>query len=585
MGSPISVLRFSRLATVRRRWREHRGEDVLGRGLADRAGDPDHGAAQRAPPRGGQALQGRERVVGRDHGSGPRAARRVGVLGRRPAPPTRRRPAPAPRSARRRRARRPARRRGRRAPTARESITARAGRRRAAPGATSRPPAACGDLLRRPRAHAAPRGRRRRRRRAPCGRPRTPGSCSWPLPATTTTSPGAARRDGALDGRAAIDASRSRRRGAPCGDLGHDRLGVLAARVVGGDDRHVGAARPPRAPISGRLPRSRSPPAPKTTISRPRVSSRAVRSAVLQGVGLVRVVDDDREGLALVDGLEAPGHAPGAPAAPRGDRRVVDAQRARHDDRAERVEDVEAARQRRAQLEPVDREGRAARVGASTAVARTWASGASRPMRIALGKSRGQARAVGVVDVDRPRSSRPGLEQPPLGQEVVLHVGVEVEVVLREVGEDRRRPVDGVGAVQGERVARDLHDDRVVAGGEHVGEGALQVDRLGRGARHGVLLAADDRGHGAEQAGRRPARLEQRAHEEGRRRLAVGAGDPDRGQPRGRVAGQRGGGGRHRGAHVVDEDLRHARCPAGAARRAPPRRARSRRRRSRGRRA
>ena len=41
------------------------------------------------------------------------------------------------------------------------------------------------------------------------------------------------------------------------------------------------------------------------------------------------------------------------------------------------------------------------------------------------------------------------------------------------------------------------------------------------------------------------------------RRLAVGARDPDRGQPRGRVAGQRGGGGRHRGAHVVDEDLGH----------------------------
>ena len=65
-------------------------------------------------------------------------------------------------------------------------------------------------------------------------------------------------------------------------------------------------------------------------------------------------------------------------------------------------------------------------------------------------------------------------------------------------------------------------------------------------------------GHRAEQAGRAPARLQQRAHEEGRRRLAVGAGDPDRGQPRGGVAGQRGGGGRHRGAHVVDEDLGHA---------------------------
>jgi hypothetical protein len=53
------------------------------------------------------------------------------------------------------------------------------------------------------------------------------------------------------------------------------------------------------------------------------------------------------------------------------------------------------------------------------------------------------------------------------------------------------------------------------------------------------------------------AGLQQRAHEEGRGRLAVGAGDADSGQARGRIAGQRGRGRRHRGAHVVDEDLGH----------------------------
>ena len=84
-------------------------------------------------------------------------------------------------------------------------------------------------------------------------------------------------------------------------------------------------------------------------------------------------------------------------------------------------------------------------------------------MRIASGQLAGQARAVGVVDVDHGQLG-PGLEQPALGEEVVLHVGVEVEVVLGEVGEHGDRPVDRVGAVQGERVARDLHDDRLVAG-------------------------------------------------------------------------------------------------------------------------
>ena len=58
---------------------------------------------------------------------------------------------------------------------------------------------------------------------------------------------------------------------------------------------------------------------------------------------------------------------------------------------------------------------------------------------------------------------------------------------------------------------------------------ALQVDRLGGGARDGVLLAPDDGGHRAQQAGRAPAGLQQRPHQEGRRRLAVGAGDPDGG--------------------------------------------------------
>ena len=143
MGSPISVLRFSRLATVRRLLGEHRGEDVLRRGLAHRAGDPDHGAAQRAPPRGGEALQGGQRIVRGDDRSGLRAARGVGVRRARRAPPTRRRPAPA-------RAKRPPSTCSPTSPTnrspgpaARESITARDGPPACGAGATSRPPAAC----------------------------------------------------------------------------------------------------------------------------------------------------------------------------------------------------------------------------------------------------------------------------------------------------------------------------------------------------------------------------------------------------------------------------------------------------------
>ena len=99
-------------------------------------------------------------------------------------------------------------------------------------------------------------------------------------------------------------------------------------------------------------------------------------------------------------GSKRPGTRPARGSA-RGDRRVVDAQLAGDDDRAQRVADVEAPGQRGPQLEPVDARS-ASRSASAARIARraACASGASRPMRIASGKLAGQARAVGVVDVD-----------------------------------------------------------------------------------------------------------------------------------------------------------------------------------------
>ena len=59
-GSPISVLRFSRLAWTAAG--QQRPGDVLDRGLADRAGDPDHPRAERAAGARGQRLQRRQRI-------------------------------------------------------------------------------------------------------------------------------------------------------------------------------------------------------------------------------------------------------------------------------------------------------------------------------------------------------------------------------------------------------------------------------------------------------------------------------------------------------------------------------------------
>ena len=105
------------------------------------------------------------------------------------------------------------------------------------------------------------------------------------------------------------------------------------------------------SPMSGRLPRSRSPPQPKTQMTLERRQRPGRGEHVLQRVRRVRVVDDEREVLALGDRLEAPRHGVDV-GQRRDDRRVVDAERARRRDRAEDVVDVEAAGQRRAQLEP-----------------------------------------------------------------------------------------------------------------------------------------------------------------------------------------------------------------------------------------
>ena len=109
-----------------------------------------------------------------------------------------------------------------------------------------------------------------------------------------------------------------------------------------------------------------------------------------------------------------------------------------------------------------------------------------------------------------------------------------------------------------ERVRGDLHRAGAVAAVEHLAERALEVDRLGRGADGRPLLAGDHRGHGPEQAGLAPGRLEQRADEERRRGLAVRPRDADYGQPARGVAVEARGGDRHRGADVVDLDLGHA---------------------------
>ena len=216
---------------------QQRPGDVLDRGLADRAGDPDDARAQRPPP-GARPAPAAPRAGPRPRR--PSAARR-GPAGAAPGRPTTTPQAPAcdrrgGELAAVARSRRAGRRRGRPRRLASESITARARRARRRPRrATSAPIAAAISLGAEPHA-----GARRSFAQLLAGdlavvegilRPSSNSwPCSWPLPAMTTVSPGSAR-------------ARARARSRPAG----------RARP-----------RPRRRPRSRRGPRRRSPPGPRS---------------------------------------------------------------------------------------------------------------------------------------------------------------------------------------------------------------------------------------------------------------------------------------------------------------------------------
>ena len=165
---------------------------------------------------------------------------------------------------------------------------------------------------------------------------------SAPLPAITTTSPARASPIAtSIASRAVDDRPRASRRARR--DLGGDRAGLLGARIVGGDDRPVGELggdpahhRPLLAvPVAARAEDDDQPPVAEAA---------GGAQHVLERVGRVGVVDDDRERLPLVDRLEPARDAAHAlDAAP--DRGLRDVQRPRGGDRAERVRAVEAAAQ------------------------------------------------------------------------------------------------------------------------------------------------------------------------------------------------------------------------------------------------
>ena len=250
----------------------------------------------------------------------------------------------------------------------------------------------------------------------------------------------------------------------------------------------------------------------------------------------MRVVDDHVERLARVDRLETAGNAANR-LEPLPDRFVADSQRPRRVQRAERVLDVEASPE--LQVDAVER----TRVG--------------RRERDRLGQLLRQPASVRIADVDDRDRVRLDEEEPPLRLEVRLHVAVEVQMILAEVGEHQHGEADAVEPVKDGRMRRRLHRARAVAGVEHLPEHALQVDRLGRRANDAAPLAADSCLDRPEQAGTPSRGREDREQEVARRRLATGAGDADHLELPGRLAEEHVRNGSHRRAGVAHDELRH----------------------------
>ena len=207
----------------------------------------------------------------------------------------------------------------------------------------------------------------------------------------------------------------------------------------------------------------------------------------LEGVGLVGVVDDHGEVLAGGDLLEPARARPPTWAIPSATARGSSPARAADAIAASALETLNSPgmwiwRAQLARPRAEDGEGRRRSAARSTSTARQSASRAARGVgRHRDGRDVEEPTAELVVDVGQADPGALRGEEAGLGGEVVVEVGVEVEVVAPEVEEGRDVEDDAVDPAEHERVAGDLHRAGVDAALAHHREEAVQVGRLGRG--------------------------------------------------------------------------------------------------------
>ena len=401
--------------------------------------------------------------------------------------------------------------------------------------------------------------------------PPTSWPLSWPLPTTATVASGPCAHTAATAARIASRRSptTSTSSAAPGGPdrlhaLEHrrpDRRGVLGAGVVVGDDDEVGHLGRGRAHGVPLVPVAVAPGA--------RDAHEAARGGGPQGVhrrpdrlGGVGVVDEGPGGADPVGPRDA-SIRPGTRGSARtalGDRPGILAEQHERGGGHRGVGDVEGARQARPQVE-VDPRGPQAEAGRVVGVDR------DHPVRVASGADRRdgdagplhQASPPVVVDADEPLPGPLGREERCLGREVVLHVGVEVEVVAGQVGEEGDVVDHPVDAVLHEGVAGHLHDAHVEAALGHDGQQRVQLGSLRRRAHAAEPLVAEAGLHGADEPRPASERPQRRVDEVGGRRLAVRARDAHEAQRQPLGAEHPGRQGTEHLARAVDDEQRHGR--------------------------
>ena len=145
------------------------------------------------------------------------------------------------------------------------------------------------------------------------------------------------------------------------------------------------------------------------------------------------------------------------------------------------------------------------------------------------------AARVAVVGVDNRLVT--AAEQLGFRVAVGIHGFMEVQMVLRQVGKSGNSKVNTAHTLQCQGMAGNLHHHMGAVTLPHPGEQGLQIKAFRGSALGGNHFLPDHVRHGADQPHLGPQRLFQHLLEkQGRRRLAVGAGNADHGHGSGRIA-------------------------------------------------